>query len=362
MSREIEYRPRIVSPPGETLQELLDEINLSQAEFAERTGHSQKTINEIIKGKAPISQETSLNFEKVLGTSATFWNTREQHYREYLTSLNEKERLEKSVGWLKEIPYRELQERGYVTSTEDKVILMNSLLTFFAIASVSQWHTYWRNAKANFRAANFDKNKIGAIAAWLRIGEIQATKIATESYNQDLFEATLKKIRDSIVRNFDWQNLVQELCAQAGVAVVFTPHVKGIGIYGCARWLSPTKALIQLSMRGKRDDQFWFTFFHEAIHVLKHKKKAVYLDDSDTQQDHGTEEENEANENARNILIPLPEWRKFVEDGKFDASSIMQFSERLGLTDGIVVGRMQREKLLAHNRFQNMKIEVFFNE
>jgi addiction module HigA family antidote len=358
MSREIEYRPRIVSPPGDTLQELLDEMNLSQAEFAERTGHSQKTINEIIKGKAPISRETALNFEKVLGTSATFWNTREQHYREYLTSIEEKERLEKSLGWLKEIPYKELQERNYIPSIEDKLLLLNTLLSFFAIANVNQWHTYWKNAGGNFRAASFDKDKIGAIASWLRIGEIEASKITTVPYDQDHFESILKKIRESIIKNFEWQKLVQELCAEAGVAVVFTPQIKGIGIYGCARWLTPKKALIQLSMRGKRDDQFWFTFFHEATHILKHKKKVVYLDDAKTHEDLQTQEENEANENARDILIPLKDWEEFVYTDKYNSSTILLFSKKIKITPGIVVGRLHREGLVPHNRFQELKTEV----
>lgn len=80
-----QHRPDYVSPPGETLIETIRALGMSQADLAERTGRSRKTINEIIKGKAPITPKMSLELEKVLGVPASFWNNRERRYREYLT-------------------------------------------------------------------------------------------------------------------------------------------------------------------------------------------------------------------------------------------------------------------------------------
>ena len=57
MGRTIEnqYVPDYVSPPGETLVETIGALGMSQVDQAERTGRSKKTVNEIIKGKAPIT-------------------------------------------------------------------------------------------------------------------------------------------------------------------------------------------------------------------------------------------------------------------------------------------------------------------
>ena len=92
MAKQIvnEYIPDQVSPPGETLDELLEARGMSQAQLAGRTGHSKKMINEIIQGKAPISAETALQLELVLGIPAHFWLTREQHYRESLARQEQK--------------------------------------------------------------------------------------------------------------------------------------------------------------------------------------------------------------------------------------------------------------------------------
>jgi HTH-type transcriptional regulator/antitoxin HigA len=79
-----QYRPDEVTPPGETLLEILEERGLTQADLAERTGRSRKSIHEIIEGKAEITPETALQLEGFLSIPASFWNQRERHYREFL--------------------------------------------------------------------------------------------------------------------------------------------------------------------------------------------------------------------------------------------------------------------------------------
>src|SRR5690349_16366225 len=111
-----EYQPDRVSSPGETLLETLEAISMSQAELARRMDRPVKTINEIIQGKAAITAETALQLEQVLRIPASFWLKREQQYRESLARLAEEQRLANWVGWLKEIPVREIMRRGWMPS------------------------------------------------------------------------------------------------------------------------------------------------------------------------------------------------------------------------------------------------------
>lgn len=103
-----QYHPDNVSPPGETLADLLDERGMSQAELAERTGRPTKTINEIVKGKAMITPETAIQFERVFGVPAEFWNNREAMYRQYLARMDEEDRLSSRVEWVKKFPIKEM--------------------------------------------------------------------------------------------------------------------------------------------------------------------------------------------------------------------------------------------------------------
>ncbi len=91
-ARGIAFRPNYAVPPGATLKETIEAMGISQAELAQRTGRSKKTINEIIKGKAAIMTDTAIQLERVLGVPASFWNNLERNYQETLERLETKGR------------------------------------------------------------------------------------------------------------------------------------------------------------------------------------------------------------------------------------------------------------------------------
>jgi HTH-type transcriptional regulator/antitoxin HigA len=77
--KQNEFIPDYAVRPGLTLLETIDALGMSQAELAERTGRQKKTINEITKGKATITPETALQFERVLCVPTSFWNNLERN-------------------------------------------------------------------------------------------------------------------------------------------------------------------------------------------------------------------------------------------------------------------------------------------
>lgn len=126
----------------------------------------------------------------------------------------------------------------------------------------------------------------------------------------------------------------------------------GTHLSGAARWLNPQKALIQLSLRHKSNDHFWFSFFHEAAHILKHAKKQVYLDDVKSG---NTDLEEDADAFARNFLIPSKAYREFCQSGRFTTTTVRSFAKRMGIAPGIVVGRLQHDRLIAFSSLNSLK-------
>src|ERR1700728_3930228 len=129
------YNPDHVSPPGETLQETLEMLGLSQAELAERTGRPKKTINEIIQGKAAITPETALQFELVLRVPAAFWLARESRYRAWLARQDEDARIEKDVDFLDDLPLKEMTSQGWIQKRKDKREQAKEAFSFFGVVS-----------------------------------------------------------------------------------------------------------------------------------------------------------------------------------------------------------------------------------
>src|SRR5205807_7430130 len=99
------------------------------------------------------------------------------------------------------------------------------------------------------------------------------------SYDSDRFLEALRTARSHTHDDPQvWQPLITEALANAGVALVIIDTFQGARAHGATRWLSPHKALIQLSLRYHWEDIFWFSFFHEAAHVALHRKKGIFVD------------------------------------------------------------------------------------
>jgi HTH-type transcriptional regulator/antitoxin HigA len=349
-----EYHPDYVSSPGETLLETLETIGMSQAELAKRMARPVKTINEIIQKKAAITAETALQLEQVLHIPASFWLKREQQYREALARLAEEERLKGWVKWLKDIPIRIMMQRGWIPACKSESQQVLEALKFFGVASPEAWRAIWESKNIVYRKSPVLKSNFGAVATWLRQGELEAQAIECAPYDARAFHEVLLRIRAFTAEPVSlFQGEVVRLCANAGVAVVFVQELPNTGICGATQWLTPKKALVQLSLRYKTDDQLWFTFFHEAGHILLHGKRQVFLeiDHKDREED-----EDEANTFASNLLINPGEWKQFISQGSYRSKAgIKEFAQYIGIAPGIVVGRLQHEKRLPYDHCNDLK-------
>ena len=341
------FRPDYVIPPGETLRDQLAEMNLSQAELAVRAGLSTKHVNQIIKGSAPITPETAIVLERITGIPANVWNRREADYRERLLRAKPPVLGAEDERWLSSLPVKELQKRGRLPDERDRGRLFEAVLSFFGVADREAWERIWRRPVASFRRSQAYASSPGAVVSWLRIAQIEAQQAKVQPYSAQRFRKALREIR-ALTAHGD-ANRIVEICAAAGVVVVFVREVTGCRISGAAWWATPSRAVVALSDRYKKDDYFWFAFFHEAAHVLLHSKKETFIDD-------GSDNdivEDEANKFAADLLIPpdrAPELSGLATD-----SDVRAFASEIGVAAGIVVGRLQHDGLWGWNRGHKLK-------
>ncbi len=334
--KKYEFEPDYAIPPGATLLEVMESFEMTQKELAIRTGLTEQTLIRIFKGSQPISYETANRLELVTQVPASMWNNLEAQYREQLAKLEERQRLEVEKAWLKTIPVKELTERGYLEAERDKVSLLRNVLAFFAVSSVDAWHEIWETPAVAARRSSCFDSQPGAAAAWIRQGELQAHKIKCSPFDKLKFSQTLQEIR-RLTRE-DPSVFVPrmiELCAAAGVAVALVREMKKVPWNGATRWLTPSKSMLLLSLRGKGEDKFWFSFFHEACHVIKDKKKDLLINDGS----HDDPREKQADKFAAELLIPSKYDSKICS---FQSRrEVIELADELGITPGIVAGRYQ---------------------
>ncbi|MDL1960147.1 MAG: HigA family addiction module antitoxin [Deltaproteobacteria bacterium] len=335
-TRKYGFEPDYAIPPGESLREVMESLGMSQKELAKRTGLTVQSLNRIFKGTQPITYETANRLELATGVSATMWNNLEAQYREQLARIHERERLQDDLDWLKEIPVAELVKRGVLPRPKDTVEQLREVLKFYGVSSVEAWRRIWEAPTVAARRSPCFESKRGPASAWIRLGELQARAINCQTFDKVRFKKALKHIRYLIREPAHvFQPEMKRLCAESGVAVAMVREMKKVPWNGATKWLTPHKAMILLCLRGRGEDKFWFSFFHEAGHVLHDSKKDLLINDG-SQDD---PREKQANDFAAESLIPS-KYDDAIRRIRSEAE-IVQMADLLGIATGIVAGRYQ---------------------
>lgn len=341
--------------PGIYLGEEIEARGMTQSELARRMERPVQVINEVVRGHKAISNETALGLERVLGTPARVWLNLQSMHDIVHARLAEEEALEAQAGWLTRFPVREMVKRGWLTSGDSVADQVRALLEFFGRQSFAGWGE--RQEALAFRLSPKARTDQFALHAWVRQGEIEGRAAPTEPYSEARFREALVDIRRLTTEQDFWEPM-QQLCSSAGVALVAVPEFPKTGAQGVARWLNAEKALIQINLRYRWADIFWFTFFHEACHVLEHPQKEVFVDVSRGME--RDEREQDADRFAADYLISPSEWAPFATSEPHTAAKVREFASDVGIASGIVVGRLQHEKLIPHDRLNGLRRRLKF--
>ncbi len=350
-----EYLPNYAVPPGATLAEVLDERGMSQAKLAQRADLSAKHINRIVNGHVQISTDVAIRLERVTDVPARIWLSLEANYQERLARLDESALVD-DLPLLEELPIAAMVRLGILTKRLNKYDRLREILMYLGVANRNAWVKTLGSLEASFRMSNAHRCDPAAVAVWLRMGEIEAAEVDCAPWNPSRFREVLSQVRD-LTRVGDptvWQPELVELCASAGIAFVAVPEVNGARTNGAARWLSPKKGLIQLSIRGKWADIFWFSFFHEAGHILDQTKRPIFLSGKNKD----SPEERKADQFAQSFLIPpyrADELRRLRT-----AADVKAFAASVGIHPGIVVGRLHHERLWDYSRGHSLRSKLQF--
>ena len=359
-AKQYTFNPDYSVHPGEILGETLQARSISQSELASRCGISEKHVSQIINGKASITSETALLFERALGIRASLWMNLESSHRLHVARRAEEARFALFYEWAKEFPIRSLTKRGWIPETTSKEEQVRALLDFFGVSSPAAWEAHYKKLAVAYRKSPAFTTSLKSITSWLRIGELEAADIETDPFSKKNFRRSLDEIRGlTSLDPSDFELRMKELCYKAGVVLVFLPELPGTHVSGATRWLSSGKALIIQSLRYRADDHFWFTFFHEAAHILLHGKNAVFIDEESKVL---SDEEAKADAFAANHLIPRARYERFVSVRPISRSRVLAFARELGIAPGVVVGRLHHDKVVPFSWFQDLKRTFVFAE
>ncbi len=342
-----QYHPQTVPHPGMDLGEKLVEMNMGPKEFGVRTGKPEKTIIAVIKGESSITPDMAVQFENALGIPARYWIQRQRDHDECLARERQRETLADSYGWARSFPLREMMDLSWIPQASTIEQKTMNLLAFFGFSSSKAWEAYYleQALRTEFRISLAQTKEPHAISAWLWKGEQQAKEQNAAAYSESDFKAALVEVKRLMAKHpDDFFPRLQKTCAEVGVKVVHTPCLPKTPICGSTRWVDDTP-LIQLSGRYKRNDSFWFTFFHEAGHIVLHGKKDVFLEKVDWS-DRNAAKEKEADAFAVKWTFTEEEEQEVLDAAPLDLDDIRKFARKFGTHPAMIIGRLQHKRLI----------------
>ena len=348
-----EFMPVVAIPPGETIKENMEFLGMNQKELAVRLDISEKHLSQIMNGHAPIMYDTALRLEDVIGPSAEFWMNLEVQYQLTKARLEGESEIQKDLELLSSIPYRAMMKRGWIRLSEDKHRIVEDLRKFFGVAHLD---LIPQVTNAGFRKHK-DQNGIDRISVvtWLRKVETEAAGTFVEVFSKRKLKALIPQFRQLTMEKPEVMfPELQQLCASCGVALVLVEDLPKTYICGATIW-KKDKAILALSVRGKRADTFWFTFFHEIAHLLLHDKKTFHIH-HDSKSEDNEEHEKAANSVAGDFLIPAKLYQKFIDRYEYrDKDAIISYSKQIGIAPFILLGRLQHDGYLGYQMYNDLK-------
>ena len=346
-------RTMLAVPPGYTIREQLEDRHITQKEFSQRMDMSEKHISKLINGEVHLTPEVASRIEAVLGIPAKYWNNQEARYREKLQLLVEENAMDADIALSRKMPYAEMASLGWVEHTRKPSDRVRNLRRYFEVAHLGVLE---RLAMPNvvYRMQTAGKKKDYVLAVWVQKARLMAREMEVSPVNLAELTRIIPEIRSlTMEAATDFMPALSKMLADCGIALVMLPHLKGSFLYG-ASFYDGRKIVMALTLRGRDADKFWFSVFHEIGHILKgHISQPFGASEED---------EREANEYARDTLIPPDKYHEFTANKDYTYTRVKEFASKIGVDAGIVAGRLQKDGEIDFNELNGLKKQYDIKE
>ena len=338
--------------PGYYVAEIVEDMAITQEEFATRLGTTTKTLSKLINGQINLSNDIAKKLSAMLGSSVEFWLNLQTSFEEKIIEIEHQKELDEQVTVMSMIDYSFFEKVAKLPATRSVYEKIANLCRYLVVSDLRILAQ--PDFLANFRTgiSTIEEKNIVNAHAWLQTVINFSKSVKTEPFSAEKLKSYLPEIRSMTTQDPDiFLPRLRSIFAECGVAFVLLPHLKNSGINGVVKWTASDRVVLGMNDRRAYADTFWFSLFHEIKHVLQQKTKTVFV--SSTSQDMRTLNahlETEADEFAQNYLIPAKDYRRFAPSKYTSDAQIVAFAQSIDIHPGVVAGRLIHDKTIAANR------------
>ena len=355
---KIEYEELIAFHPGYYVKEIIEDMGITQSEFAQRLNTTDKTLCKLVNAEISLSDDLAQKLAQMMGTSVKVWLDLQTSYTEKILEIKKRKALDEEKRYLKILDYSYFRRLHVVKDTRNSAERIAELHKFFKVSSLSVLGEKDFLVACKTAVQDVTEKNIVSSNAWIQTALNGAEKMVCKPFNKKRLQSYLPEIRTMTLQ--DPSAFFPRLCAlfqECGVAFILLPHLKNSGVNGAVKWINPEKVLLAINNRRLYADVFWFSLFHEIRHILQQKIKETFISSDKTACISCADKELEADADrfAGDYLIARGEYERFIGNKTWNENNVRIFAQQVGIHPGVVVGRLQHDGHLDYNQLINLK-------
>lgn len=332
---------------GLYLKDYLENARISQTDFSNRLGITQKHMNEVLNGKKNITMEMAGNIERLTGIDAKFIMKIENNRRIKESLLEHFETEENLIKYIKEFPINELKKRKWLVFKDESNIFQKSidLLDFLKVKDFTVFNLL--EQKVLFKKKGEDYKKL---SLWIARCDQLSQYQEVDAYNSKNFDKVIEEIKVEAYNNEIDLNNIKKILNKYGILFVVEKALPGTKVRGVFK-VNGSVPAIYLTKNYTGKDSFYFELFHELKHC-----KSDYNEAKNKIIANGDEKkEKEADEFALETMINNIIWEMILKDYKED--HILAIADEYKIPPSFIVGRLAYNKIISYqsNLYQRYK-------
>lgn len=278
MSNTSEYKDIVAFHPGYYIADVIEDMGITQAEFATRLGTNTKTLSYLLNGQANITNDLAKKLSAMMGTSPDVWLNLQSTYDKKLIEIQQAKEFDEQAEIVKLIDYKYFVEVVGLPITK---VIKEKIAYLCGWFTVSDLRIMLKpDFLVNYRTGVSDVNEKNIInsKAWIQTAINFSSRIETKPYDAEKLKAYLSELRSMTLQSPEaFLPRMKEIFAECGVAFVLLPNLKNSGVNGAVKWINDERVVLAMNNRRLDADIFWFSLFHEIRHGLQRKIKTVFI-------------------------------------------------------------------------------------
>lgn len=351
------YKDLIAFHPGSYVEDIVEDLNITQKEFAKRLDATPKSISRLINGEEKLSDELAMKLSKLTGMSLETWLNLQKKYDAKILEIKEKELEEEEEEICRQIDFKYFKNLKLVEDRRfkinEKIEFLRSLLNISSLTYLTKL-----NPGISFRnTSQFNDTSVINANILLEIASNLARNKTDTKLNKRKLERFLPEIKKMTLMDYqDFSGVLEEKLLECGVILVALPSLKNAQINGATKRFNNGSVLLMITDRNKDSDIFWFSLVHEIGHILS---SDFY--DNDLSNEEYQEKEKRADDFAKSFFIEDDAYESFLASKDFTKEALIAFSKESSIDPSILLGRLQKEDIVPYGTYEELKRRYSIN-